>query len=64
MGTGDLPGVKRPGREADHSSPCYGELKMRGTVSPLPHTSSWRGSGNLQMSLGKMKKMGAYCEGG
>jgi hypothetical protein len=28
-------GVKRPGREADHSSPSSAEVRMRGAISPL-----------------------------
>jgi hypothetical protein len=32
---GSFPGVKRPGREADHSPPSV-EVKMRGAISPLP----------------------------
>jgi hypothetical protein len=31
------PGVKRPGREADHSSPSSTELKNGGAVPPLPY---------------------------
>jgi hypothetical protein len=42
MGTGTLsPGAKRQGREADHSSPASAEIKKRGSIHPLPHTSSW-----------------------
>jgi len=42
MGTGALsPGVKRLGREADHSPLSSVE---HGTIPPLPHTSSWRGT--------------------
>jgi hypothetical protein len=34
---GDLSlGVKRPGREADHSPPSNAEIKMSGTIPPLP----------------------------
>jgi hypothetical protein len=35
------PGVKWPGREADHSSPSSAEAKNGGAIPPLPHTSSW-----------------------
>jgi hypothetical protein len=35
------PGVKRPGREADHSPQSSSEVKNGGAISPLPHTSSW-----------------------
>jgi hypothetical protein len=38
MGTG----VKRPGREADHSPPSRAEVKKGGAIPPLPHMSSWR----------------------
>jgi hypothetical protein len=42
MGTGGaFPRVKRPGREADHSSPSSAEVKKGGAIHPLPHTSSW-----------------------
>jgi hypothetical protein len=41
MGTGALPpGVKRQGREADHSPPASAEVKKI-CIHPLPHTSSW-----------------------
>jgi hypothetical protein len=39
-----FPGVKRPGREADHSPPSSAEVKNGGAVPPLPYTSSWRGA--------------------
>jgi hypothetical protein len=29
-------GIKRPGREADHSPPCSAEVRMRGAIFPLP----------------------------
>jgi hypothetical protein len=35
------PGVKLPGREADHSFPSSGEVKNGGAIPPLPYTSSW-----------------------
>jgi hypothetical protein len=35
------PGVKRPGREADHSFTSGAEIKNDGAIPPLPHTSSW-----------------------
>jgi hypothetical protein len=34
------PGLKRPGREADHSPPSSAEVKNGGVILPLPHTSS------------------------
>jgi hypothetical protein len=34
-------GVKRPGRETDHSPSPSSEVK-RGSVHSLPHTPSWR----------------------
>jgi len=38
-------GVKRPGREADHSLPSSAEVKrMRGDIPPLPNTPSWHGA--------------------
>jgi hypothetical protein len=36
------PGVKRTGREADHSPPTTVEVKKCGSIYPLPHTPSWR----------------------
>jgi hypothetical protein len=39
MGT---PGVKRPGRVADHSPPTSAEVKEFGSIHPLLHTPSWR----------------------
>jgi hypothetical protein len=33
-----LPGVKRPGREADHSPPSSAEVRNGGAIPPLPHT--------------------------
>jgi hypothetical protein len=38
---GSFVGCKVAGSEADHSSTCA-EVKMRGTIPPLPNTSSWR----------------------
>jgi hypothetical protein len=38
------PAVKRPEREADHSSPFNAEVKNGGAIAPLPHISSWRGA--------------------
>jgi hypothetical protein len=35
-------GVKRPGREADHSPPSSAEVKKSGAIPPLRNTSSWR----------------------
>jgi hypothetical protein len=36
-------GAKRSGREADHSPPSSPEDTNSGAISPLYHTSSWRG---------------------
>jgi hypothetical protein len=36
------PGVKWPGREADHSPPTSAEVKKYGSIHPLPHTPPWR----------------------
>jgi hypothetical protein len=38
------PGIKRPGREADHSPPPSEEVKNGGAVPSRPHMSSWRGA--------------------
>jgi hypothetical protein len=35
------PRVKRPEREADHSR-LVPRSRIRGSIHPLPHTSSWR----------------------
>jgi hypothetical protein len=45
--TGDTSaGVKRPGREADHSPPSSAEVKNCGAtrIFSFPYTSSWRGA--------------------
>jgi hypothetical protein len=34
-------GVKRQGREADHSPPSSAEVKKGGAIPSLPHMSSW-----------------------
>jgi hypothetical protein len=36
------PGLKRPGREADHSPPSCVEIKNAWRCTSTPHTSSWR----------------------
>jgi hypothetical protein len=36
---GSFPGVRRPGLEADHSSPNIAEVNNGGAMLPLPHTS-------------------------
>jgi hypothetical protein len=41
---GSFGGIKRPGREADHSPPFSVEVKNGGAIPQLPHTSLWRGS--------------------
>jgi hypothetical protein len=38
---GVFPGVKRPGREADHSPPSNAEVKNGGAIPPLSHMPSW-----------------------
>jgi len=35
------PGVKRPGREADHSPPSTSEIKNTWSYTSTPHTNSW-----------------------
>jgi hypothetical protein len=37
-------GVKRPGREADHSPPSSAEVKNAWNYTSTPNTSSWRGA--------------------
>jgi hypothetical protein len=37
-----IPGVKRPGREADYSSPTIAEVKKMSILHPLRHMPSWR----------------------
>jgi hypothetical protein len=34
-------GVKRPGREPDHSPPSSAEVKNGGAIPPFPHMSLW-----------------------
>jgi hypothetical protein len=34
-------GVKRPGRESDHSHPSSVDVENSGVILPVPHTSSW-----------------------
>jgi hypothetical protein len=41
---GHFPGVKRQGREVNHSPPSSAEFKNGGHIPRLPHTSSWRGA--------------------
>jgi hypothetical protein len=36
------PGLKRPGREANHIPPPSAEVKNAGIIPPLRHTSLWR----------------------
>jgi hypothetical protein len=36
------PGVKRPGRESDHSPPVTAEVKKMWFYTSTPHTPSWR----------------------
>jgi hypothetical protein len=38
------PGVKRKGREADHSHSFSVEVKNSAAIPSLPHTSSWLGA--------------------
>jgi hypothetical protein len=38
------PGVKRTGREADHSPPTSAKVKNGGAIPPLPHAFLWRGA--------------------
>jgi hypothetical protein len=40
LGTLSL-GVKRQGREADHTTPSSAEINIYGVIPPLPHLSSW-----------------------
>jgi hypothetical protein len=37
-------GVKRLGREANHSSLSSAKVENAGAIPPLPHTSSWHGA--------------------
>jgi hypothetical protein len=38
------PGVKRQGREADHSRQASPEAKNSEAIPPLSHTTLWRGA--------------------
>jgi hypothetical protein len=40
-GGGVAPGLKRLGREADHTPPSRAEVKNGGTTPPFPHVFSW-----------------------
>jgi hypothetical protein len=40
----ESPAVKRPRLEADHLPPFSAEVKNGGTISSLPHMSSWHGA--------------------
>jgi hypothetical protein len=39
-----VPGIKQPGREADHSPTSIADVKFGGVVLPLPQMSSWNGA--------------------
>jgi hypothetical protein len=41
-------GVKREGRETDHSPPSSGEFKNGGATPPLLHISSWLNASSLK----------------
>jgi hypothetical protein len=45
-------GVKRPGRQADHSHLSSAEVKNDGAIPPLPHTSSCTGTTLLFLCFG------------
>jgi hypothetical protein len=59
---GSFPGIKRPGREADHSPSSSAEVKNGGTIPPLLRTSSWCGTqliklrDNFTLYLSKVNK--------
>jgi hypothetical protein len=37
-------GAKRPGRKTDRLPPFTTEIKNGGSITPLPHSSSWCGA--------------------
>jgi hypothetical protein len=39
-----VPGVKRPGREVDHSRATSAKVKNSGAIPPLAQMSSWYGA--------------------
>jgi hypothetical protein len=41
---GSFLGLKRPGREADHSPHVVPRSRIRGAITPLSNTPSWRGA--------------------
>jgi hypothetical protein len=42
MGTGgSFPGIKRPGRKADHGPPTNDKVKKTWIYTSTPHTPSW-----------------------
>jgi hypothetical protein len=47
-----LPGIKRPGREVDHSYVPSAEVENDGAIPPTPHISSWQSLTNY-ISTGK-----------
>jgi hypothetical protein len=68
MGTGgSFPGVKRPGREADHSPPTSTEVKKMWSIHPLPHTPSWRSAqlvkhgDNFTFTTSDLNKVPPHC---
>jgi hypothetical protein len=52
IGTGgSSAGHKKAGKWTDHSPPSSDEIKKSGSVPPLPHTSSWRGSQLIKLHV-------------
>ena len=51
MGTGSFPGVKRPGRGADHPPPSSAEVEGRVELYIFPPRPSWPVLGKLYLYL-------------
>jgi hypothetical protein len=52
------PGVKRMGREDDHSPPSRSEVKNGGAILPLPHSYSWCSAYLIKTTLSLPSKTG------
>ena len=45
-------GVKQPGYEADYSPPCSADLRICGTIDPLPHMPLFHAQGQFYLAVG------------
>lgn len=44
-------GVKQPGHDTDHSLPCSADLRIYGTIDPLPHMLLFHAKGQLYLAV-------------